>query len=263
MYTGSVRNAVLITGASSGFGQEFARIFAKEKYDLILVARSQDKLEELAHELKEQNDILVKIITADLADPKSAKKIYESVIDAQLEVSILINNAGFATYGRFDTNDYQEELDEIEVNVVSLTQLTKLFLPAMIHAKSGRILNVASTAAFLPGPLMAVYYATKAYVLSFSEALSEELKGTGVSVSVLCPGPTKTGFATRAKLKNSPLFRNATNDVSRVVKAGYTGLMAEEVVIIPGIGNKLQVQLLRILPRGIVRRVVKRAQRES
>ena len=258
-----MRNAVLITGASSGFGKEFARIFAKENYDLILVARSQDKLEALARELKETHDIFVKIIVMDLSDPKSAQKIYENVKDAQLQVEILINNAGFASYGEFSALDLTEEVAQIQVNITTLTQLTKLFLPHMLEGKSGKILNVASTSAFLPGPLMAVYFATKAYVLSFTEALSEELKGTGVSATALCPGPSSTGFVKRAKLQKSRLFAGSVMDASRVAKIGYTGLMRGKTIIIPGFQNKLQTEAPRFLPRWIVRKVVKYAQRQA
>ncbi|CAN5136134.1 SDR family oxidoreductase [soil metagenome] len=262
-YTREVKKIALITGASSGFGSEFAKLFARDGYDLILVARSQDVLESLARELKREFDIFVKVIAIDLSDSKSPEKIFEIVETANLTVNVLINNAGFATYGEFVKLPKKDELDEIAVNVVSLTHLTKLFLPGMVQRKEGRILNVASTAAFLPGPLMAVYYATKAYVLHFSEALSEELKGTGVTVTVLCPGPSKTGFSTRAKLENSPLFNGHIMDAKKIVAIGYKGLMQDQTVIIPGILSKFLIEVPRFFSRSFMRRVIKKMQTEK
>ena len=181
-------------GASGGIGLEFARILARNKYDLVLVARSTDKLRQLAEELTKTHGIAVKILTADLSKLTAPDEIYRALQSENIAVDILINNAGFALHGKFEQTNLSTELDMIQVNMTSLTHLTKLFLCDMVRRKSGKILNVASTAAFQPGPLMAVYFATKAYVVSFSEAIANELQGTGVTVSVLCPGTDGNEF---------------------------------------------------------------------
>src|SRR6267142_3603408 len=197
----------LITGASFGIGQELARIFAREGYSLVLVARSGDKLRQLAAELEKANGTRSLILASDLSAPGSAAYLHDQTTRAEIDVDVLVNNAGFGQFGLFAENDLEECLQQIQLNITTLTHLTRLYLPEMVARKSGRILNVASTAAFQPGPLMAVYYATKAYVLSLSEALAEETRGTGVTVTALCPGPTASGFQAGAAMEGSRLVR--------------------------------------------------------
>jgi hypothetical protein len=240
----------LITGASSGIGWELAKLFAEDRHDLALVARSKKKLEQFARDLTAAFGVTVRTIAKDLASPKAAIEIAEELSAAAIAVDALVNNAGFGVYGRFAKTDGAKELEMIQVNLTALTQLTKLFLPSMLERRSGRILNVASTAAFAPGPLMAVYYATKAYVLSFSEALANELSGSGVTVTALCPGPTDTDFQKDAGLEATHLFTSPLiKDARSVARAGYRGMLAGKRIVIPGVGNKLLVQSIRLAPR--------------
>ena len=250
----------LITGASGGIGLELARIFAANRHDVVLVARSEDKLRELAREC-EQKGVKAHVVAADLAKPEAARTIVDRVAALGLPIDVLVNNAGVGVYGRFVETPLENELESIQVNLVALTALTKRFLPPMIARRSGRILNVASTAAFVPGPLMAVYYATKAYVVSFSEAIANEVEGTGVTVTVLCPGPTATGFQAAANLEGSrivSLLRKA--DSSSVAQAGYEAMMAGKVVAVPGLSNKISALTPRLFPRAVVRKVVRAIQ---
>src|SRR5277367_149242 len=197
----------LITGASFGIGLELARIFAREGYSLVLVARTADRLRQLASELEKNHGTRSLILAVDLTDPGASAYVLDQTTRADLQVDVLVNNAGFGQYGLFAENDLEECLRQIQLNITTLTHLTRLYLPAMIERKTGGILNVASTAAFQPGPLMAVYFATKAYVLHFSEALANELHGKGVTVSCLCPGPTATEFQERANAKGVNLMK--------------------------------------------------------
>jgi short-subunit dehydrogenase len=250
----------LITGASSGIGLELARIFAAKRHDVVLVARSEEKLRQLAREC-EGSVVKAHVVAADLASGDGPRRVVDAVAALGVRVDVLVNNAGFGVYGRFADTPLERELESIQVNVVALTELTKRVLPAMIARRSGRILNVASTAGFLPGPLMAVYYATKAYVISFSEAISNELEGTGVTVTVLCPGPTATGFQAAANLESSrivSLLRKATS--RSVAEAGYEAMMAGKVVAIPGVSNKISALAPRLFPRASIRRVVRAIQ---
>lgn len=263
MTTGN-RQTVLITGASGGIGEELARIFAKEGFDLVLVARTESKLHILADELAQKFQIKATPIAFDLADPASPTKLVAQLIVQGLTIDILVNNAGFATYGRFDQLDIDGELRLLQVNIVTLTHLSRLLLPGMVARKRGRILNVASTAAFLPGPLMAVYYASKAFVLSFSEAIHEELRGTGVTVTALCPGPTSTGFQARAKMEESRLVQGRQiMDAATVAKAGYNALISGRPVVVPGLMNRIQTFLPRLLPRAAVPPMVRQAQERA
>jgi len=249
----------LITGASGGIGRDLAELFARDGCDLLLVARSADALDALGAELSRTHGVRSTAIPADLSDPDAPAAVFRAVRDHGIEVDVLVNNAGRGLYGRFAETDLDTELRMIQLNVVALTQLTKLFLPAMLARRSGRILNVASTAAFQPGPMMAVYYATKAYVLSFSEALAEELAGTGITVTTLAPGSTRTGFQARARMDESRLFRGPTVlDSATVARAGYEGMLRGERLVIPGIFNKALVQALRVSPRRLVTKVAKR-----
>jgi short-subunit dehydrogenase len=255
------RQTALITGASGGIGLELARLFAAGGYDLVLVARSADKLEELAGELRKHGGA-VRVLAKDLARPESPEEVFRELEAAGIAADVLVNNAGFATYGAFVEIDLGRELEELQLNVVTLTHLTKKLLPGMLARRRGGVLNVASTAGFQPGPLMAVYYATKAYVISFSEALAEELSSTGVAVSVLCPGPTATGFQRRAGMEASKLFSGVLQvaDAAAVARAGYDGFRAGKRIVIPGLINKVGVQSIRISPRALATRMVKRMQ---
>src|SRR6516164_5578292 len=199
-------STVLITGASGGIGNEFAKLFARHGHNLILVARSGDKLAQIAPELQ-VHGVKVTYFALDLTAPTAAKSLFDQVQSAALSVDILVNNAGFGALGEFAQMSNEEILGQIQLNIIALTELTRLFLPAMIARRSGRIMNVASTAGFQPGPLMAVYYATKAYVISFSEAVANEVRDSGVTVTCFCPGPTHTGFAKRAGNDKSRLFK--------------------------------------------------------
>lgn len=225
-----------------------------------MIARNKDKLIDIANSLSEDNTTFIKVIDKDLSDPKSAQEIFDILEKDGLHIDALVNNAGFGVFGDFVDNDPTEILSEMQINMVTLTHLTKLFLPHMLSQKEGKILNIASTAAFFPGPLMAVYYATKAYVLSFSEALAYELKGTGVTVTTLCPGPTNTGFQKRAHMEKSRLFQGKTMQAKDVAKIGFEGLTQGKTIVIPGIINKLQTQAVRFVPRSIIPRLVKLAQ---
>ena len=252
------RPAALVTGASSGIGLELATLLARGGYDLVLVARRRERLEEIARAFGEEFGVAVTILPRDLADPDSPRAVAQEVESRGLPIEILVNNAGLGVYGPFAQTPLEKERELIQVNIVALTELTKRLLPAMMTRGRGRILNVASTAAFQPGPLMAVYYASKSYVLSFSEALANELEGTGVTVTALCPGPTVTEFQTKAGIEGTHLFHSPlVRDVRSVARAGYRGMMRGRRVIVPGLGNKLLVQSVRFSPRRVVTTVAR------
>ena len=251
----------LITGASSGIGYELAKICAKNKHNLILVARNKVTLEQLANELMVTFNIKVEVIAIDLSDVSNCLKVFEKVRDKGLNVDILINNAGFGDHGLFVNGDWLKFQEMIQLNVSTLTYLTYLFLPNMITHKNGKILNVASTASFLPGPLMSVYYATKAYVLSFSEALTEELCDTGVTVTTLCPGPTSSGFQKVAKMDNMPVLNFWRQPSSyEVAEYGYKSMIEGKSVVVHGFLNKFIIQFIRLTPRKFVVKMVRRLQ---
>lgn len=255
----------LVTGASGGIGYELAKLLAKDSWNQILVARSENKLEEVKAELLNINpDIDIKIIKADLSDTDSITYLKQEVNKLNIEVDVLINNAGFGDFGRYwETSSVKEE-QMINLNILALTKLTKLFLPKMIQQKSGKILNVASVTAFMPGSYMTVYYATKAFVLSYTEGLAGELKGTGVTASALCPGPTKTGFEDKASLGESDLFKKMpVATAESVAKIAYKRMMRGKVVTITGFMNKLSVFSIRFAPRCLVRNMVKSLQKGS
>ncbi len=255
---------VLITGASSGIGYELTKLFGRDLYNLVLVARSESKLQQIASELTEQFGIVVKVIAKDLSLPASPEEIWQQLQTEGITIDILVNNAGFATYGFFAENQLEPELKMMQLNIVTLTHLTKLFLPNMVAQKAGKILNIASTAAFQPGPLMTVYYASKAYVLSFSEALANELQGTGVTVTALCPGPTASGFQARANMENSKLVKDKpVMDANQVASIGYRGLLNNQTVIIPGLQNKFLALIVRFLPRNLVTKIVRKNQEQA
>jgi short-subunit dehydrogenase len=259
------RKTALITGASFGIGLELARIFAREGNNLVMVARSADKLRQLASELEKAHGTRSLILAADLSDPGAAAYVLDQTTRANIAVDILVNNAGFGQYGFFVDNDLEECLRQIQLNVTTLTHLTRLYLPEMLararsEGTNARILNVASTAAFQPGPLMAVYYATKAYVLHFSEAIANELQGTGVTVTCLCPGPTATEFQGRAKITGIRLTTYGTMDARTVAEDGYRGLVAGKPVVISGFKNWLVAQSVRFAPRRLVTAVARKLQ---
>jgi hypothetical protein len=241
---------------------EFARIFAREGYNLVLVARSADRLRQLASELENNHSSRSLILATDLTEPGASAYILDQTTRAGLQVDVLVNNAGFGQYGMFAENDLEQCLRQIQLNVTTLTHLTRLYLPVMIKRRSGRILNVASTAAFQPGPLMAVYFATKAYVLHFSEALANELNGTGVSVTCLCPGATATEFHKRANATGQRLLKFGSMDARTVAEAGYRAMVAGKPVVISGFKNWLLAQSIRFSPRRLVTAIARKIQAE-
>jgi short-subunit dehydrogenase len=233
--------------------------FAAHGHNVVLVARSKERLVPLASELEAAHGIAAWVIPADLAVPTAPTEVYAEVERLGIAVDVLVNNAGFGTNGPFAETELTDELQMLQVNVVALTHLTKLFLREMLARGSGRIMNVASTAAFQPGPYMAVYYATKAYVLSFSEALAAELQGSGVTVTALCPGPTTTEFQQRAQMQDTRLMHSPLlMDAATVARVGYRGLMAGKTIVIPGIANRLLSFSVRLVPRAVVRQVTRR-----
>jgi uncharacterized protein len=254
------RKTALITGASYGIGMELARLFARKGHNLVLVARSADRLRQLASELERAHGTRSLILASDLTEPGAPAYVLDQTTRAEIQVDVLVNNAGFGQFGFFAENDLEVCLQQIQLNVTTLTHLTRLYLPAMIERETGRILNVASTAAFQAGPLMAVYYATKAYVLLFSEAIANELKGTGVTVTCLCPGPTATEFQKRAKITGIRLFKYGAMDARTVAEDGYRALMAGKPVAISGFKNWLVAQSVRFAPRQMATAVSRRLQ---
>jgi len=243
----------LITGASSGIGYELAKLFAADHYNLVLVARSAGKLAQVADELQQQHGILARSIALDLTSAAAPQVLFDQVQRERIAVDVVVNNAGFGRFGEFSKIPWEESLEQIQLNISSLTHLTKLFLDPMLERHSGKILNVASTAGFQPGPLMAVYYATKSYVISFSEALANELSGTGVSVTCLCPGATDTGFQGRAGTENTMLFKKMRPMGAKpVARDGYHGLMAGKTLVISGFKNWLLAEATRFGPRKLV-----------
>jgi hypothetical protein len=241
----------LITGASSGIGAALARAFARRDHDLILSARSGDLLERLAEELREAHGRDVAVLQADLADPDGPAALLRELDAGGHRVDVLVNNAGVANHGRFDRIPAEKDLDQLRLNALATTALAKALLPAMVARGSGGVLNVASTAAFQPGPGMAVYYASKAYLLHLSEALSEELRGTGVTVTALCPGPTETAFQDRAGMQGSRLERQRSvyMDAATVAEAGVRAFQRGQRVLVPGTLNRLGTRLARLAPR--------------
>ena len=250
----------LITGASSGIGLELARLFAGDKSDLVLVARRGDRLEALAAELAERHGVKIMVMPKDLADDKAPRQIYDRLLGEGRGVDVVVNNAGFGARGAVAEIEPGRQLDMLRVNVTALTHLCRLFLPQMLERRRGGILNVASTAAFQPGPFMGVYYASKAYVLSFTEALAEETRGTGVTVSCLAPGATRSEFQAVAKLEDALIFKLGTQSSEAVARAGYDGFRRGKTIVVPGIRNKLGAVSVRFTPRPLIRRIVRRLQ---
>jgi short-subunit dehydrogenase len=249
---------VLITGASSGIGLELARCFAADQSNLIFVARNTAAMDQLAAELRSKYSIEVHVFTADLSQPDSPQQIFDQAGRAGVTVDVLVNNAGFGLHGRFAGLPLDRQTAMIQVNIASLVKLTGLFLPGMIQRRRGGILNVGSVAGFLPGPDMAVYYATKAFVLSFTEALHEELRDSGVTTTVLCPGPTQTNFSLTARGYHTREMQAAKMSAAEVAQAGHRAFRQGRCVDIPGLKNRLMTQLIRMIPRSIIRRSVAR-----
>jgi short-subunit dehydrogenase len=237
----------LITGASVGIGRDLAELFARDGHHLVLTARNESQLQELATKLRDQYQVNVEVIVQDLSASGASQLIFEQLQSKTIDY--LVNNAGFGTHGPFADAEIQSQLAMLQVNIIALTHLTSLFLPAMLARKTGRILNVASLAAFLPGPFMAVYYATKAYVLSFSEALSSEIAGTGVTVTALCPGPVRTEFQKRAGIDEVPRGKGNATSSMEVAEIGYNAMMSGRRVVVAGFINKLSAFAIRFIPR--------------
>ena len=259
-----MNQTALITGASGGIGYELARIFAEHGYDLVLIARNEPALQVYAAELSKHYPISAKVMGKDLSLPSAPFEIADQLKRENIPVDILVNNAGAGLYGFFSETDLSLELKMLQLNIVALTALTKLMLAEMIKRRRGKILNVASTAAFQPGPLMSVYYASKAYVLSFSEALSCELKGSGISVTALCPGLTLTGFQKNAGLSEVKLLKKwVMMDAGSVARAGFVGLMNGKSMVVTGFLNRILVFSVRLLPRNFITAVARFLQEKS
>jgi short-subunit dehydrogenase len=255
----TTKHTALITGASGGIGYELANLFAKNGHDLVLVARNADKLKEIAEDLQVKYRNTVHIVPMNLSNADTPNELYYYLERNSIQVAYLVNNAGFGTHGKFSEIELQEQLDLVQLNITTLTHLSRLFIPGMLKRKYGGILNIASTAAFQPGPLMATYYASKSYVLFLSEALASEMKGTGVWVTALCPGPTATGFQQRAGIEKTTLVKKTgmMMDVEKVAKIGYHGFMKKKSLIIPGVVNRVFAQGIRFSPRKLTREIVK------
>lgn len=245
----------LITGASGGIGLELARLFAADGQDLVLVARSEAKLDALAEELEREHGIQAAVVAEDLADHEGPARVQAATEAGGLEVHTLVNNAGFGSHGKFWELDRARELAMIDLNIRALADLTHRYLPAMIERGAGRILNIGSTAGFQPGPNMATYYATKVFVLHFTEALAHELRGSGVTATVHCPGPTATGFAETAGSADTKMFNSGVADGASVARDAYAAMKAGEVVKIHGLFNRVMAFSVRLGPRALVRTI--------
>jgi len=251
----------LITGASSGIGLELARVMARNGINLVLTARREERLNQLKKELENQYSVRVHFIPLDLAKPESPQQLYNFCQKEELNIDILINNAGIGDYGLFQKNEWEKTATMIDLNMKSLTHLTRLFLPDMIQRKNGRIMNVASTASFQPGPLMSVYYATKHYVLAFSEALANEVAEHNVTVTALCPGPTKSEFQETANMQKSKLVdRLPMPDSAEVAEYGYRAMVNGKRVAVHGVMNKIMAKAVSFLPRCWVTATVRKIQ---
>ena len=259
-----MKKTALITGASSGIGLELARIHASKGGDLVLVARNKTKLDELKAELEGLHKINVYTIGKDLSLINATREVYDETNSQNIQIDYLINNAGFGYYGMFAESDWGRTSQMINLNITALTHLTKLYLTDMMKRKSGKIMNVASTASFQPGPLMTVYYATKAYVLSFSEAINNEVGDQGITVTALCPGPTESGFMAAAKLEESKLFQDKKFPSSRkVAEYGYDAMIKGKAVAIHGILNRILAFSVRLVPRSMIVRVTRSIQEKK
>jgi short-subunit dehydrogenase len=251
----------LITGASNGIGLELAKVHASKGGDLVLVARNKSKLDELKTELENQYKVSVYTIGKDLSAINSAQEIYDETTKQNIQIDYLINNAGFGDFGMFVETEWNKELQMINLNITTLTQFTKLYLQDMVKRRSGKIMNVASTAAFQSGPIMAVYFATKAYVLSFSEAVNNEVSDKGVTITTLCPGATESGFQSAAAMEESNLVKGKKLPTSKeVAEYGYASMMKGKTVAIHGLMNWIMANSVRFVPRAIVVKLTRKIQ---
>jgi len=257
---GERRGVALVTGASGGIGLELARELAARGHDLWLTARSAGKLADAAAALKEAHRVQVEVVAGDLADPRGAARLAEALAARGVVPQVLVNNAGVGGHGRFDEQEVGALLGLLQLNVTSLAELTRRLLPGMVSRGSGRVLNVASTAGYVPGPFMAAYYASKAFVLSLSVALNEELRGTGVTVTALCPGATRTGFDAAAGMAKARLFRSGVMEAGPVARAGIEGMLAGKEVVVPGLRNKLLAGSAGLGPRWLTAKVARALQ---
>ncbi len=248
-----MKKVALITGASTGIGREFARIHAAKGGDLIIIARREDKLNELKSELENKHSVQVMVIAKDLSNTDAPKEIYDEVKEAGIEIDFLINNAGFGGHGKFHERPWEKDLAMINVNILALTALTRFFLPDFVKRNSGKILNTSSTASLMPGPLQAVYFATKAFVTYFSNALSEELKDTKVTVTNLMPGATETEFAQTSGMDKTDLFKN-TFSARDVAQSGYSAMEKGQMDVIAGVtfGQKMMMNMIPLMPKKMV-----------
>jgi len=242
----------LVTGASSGIGYELSLLLARDGYDLVLVARNRTALEELARRVEDEFATRAQVLVKDLSVPTACDELYRELLRGGTSIDVLINDAGFAMQGPFGENDLATLLDMLQVNIVTVTHLTRLLLPSMVERGRGRILNMASVGAFMPGPMMAAYFASKGYVLSLSEALSNELSGTGVTVTALCPGPTRTRFAVRAHLMETKAFRGPLLDPAYVAREGFDAMMKGKAVLITGFKHRMQMMPTPLVPRRLL-----------
>lgn len=251
----------LITGASNGIGLELAKVHASKGGDLVLVARNKSKLDELKAELESKYKVKVYTIGKDLSLSNSAQEVYEETTKQNIQIDYLINNAGFGDFGMFVDSDWSKELQMINLNITTLTQFTKLYLKDMVKRRNGKIMNVASTAAFQPGPIMAVYFATKAYVLSFSEAVDNEVRDKGVTITALCPGATESGFQAAAAMEESNMVKGKKLPTSKeVAEYGYAQMMKGKTVAIHGLMNWILANSVRFTPRSIVVMIARKLQ---
>jgi len=248
----------LITGASGGIVLELARIHARNGNDLVLVARTKMKLDEIKSEFESKYHVRVIIVSMDLSVTDAAREVYDIVSNQNIQVDYLINNAGYGDYGLFEETNWEKEARMIHLNITTLTQLTKLFLPGMISRRGGKIMNLGSTASFQPGPLMAVYFATKAYVLSFSQALNNEVAGKGITVTALCPGLTESGFVDAAAMNQSKMAKGKLPTSKEVAEFGYKAMMKGKAVAIHGIKNRLLANSVGMVPRKIAVKITRK-----
>jgi short-subunit dehydrogenase len=256
-----MNKTALITGSSNGIGYELAKVHAEKGDNLVLVARTKSKLDELKKELEEKYKIQVYSIGKDLSKAGAAKEVYDEVKQQNITVDYLINNAGFGDFGLFAESDWNKQEQMINLNITALAHLTRLFLPDMIKRKSGRILNVASTASFQPGPTMSVYFASKAFVLSFSEAINNEVAEHAITVTALCPGATHSGFQAAASMQDSKLFEGNNFPTSEEVALyGYKSMMKGKAVAIHGLKNTLMANSVRFAPRSLVVKIARKMQ---
>lgn len=246
----------LVTGASGGIGADIARVLATRGHPLVLTARSEGRLRDLAEELEREHGTECIVIPMDLGEKGAADRLASRLEERRLQIDVLVNNAGFGQFGDYLEQDAGVESSMLNVNLIALTALTRQCLPGMVARGYGRVLNVGSTGSFFPGPLIAVYYATKAYVVSYSEALAEELRGTGVTVTCLCPGPTRTGFQKRAGVRTASVVGSAVMEADAVARIGVDAMFAGRPLVVAGLLNKLMVLLPRFLPRGLVPKLV-------